>query len=103
MKIFYRTCVCCDILFFFAICCPALLMAQPGQPAGEPEKELLPVTRTYAITNATVISSPGTQIDHATVVVKNGLIQAVGKNVSIPSEAVVIKGDSLYVYAGFID
>jgi imidazolonepropionase-like amidohydrolase len=31
------------------------------------------------------------------------LITTVGKNVPIPAEAIVIKGDSLHVYAGFID
>jgi hypothetical protein len=38
-----------------------------------------------------------------TVVMKDGLIVSVGKNVSIPADAIVIKADSMYVYAGFID
>lgn len=104
MKIFYRIRVCCNILFFFTLCCPVVLTAQPGlPPTGQPEKELPPVTRTYAITNATVFPAPGQRIDQATIVVKDGLIKAVGKNIAIPPEAIVIKGDSLYVYAGFID
>ena len=67
------------------------------------DKELNPVTRTYAITNANIIQSPGRKIEKGTVVVKDGLIQAVGASVSIPPEAIVIKADSMFVYAGFID
>ncbi|MCX8489562.1 MAG: amidohydrolase family protein [Cyclobacteriaceae bacterium] len=67
------------------------------------EKELKPVTRTYAIINVNVVQAPGKKIDMTTVLVKNGLITAVGKGVAIPSEAIVIKADSMYMYAGFID
>ncbi len=66
-------------------------------------KELAPVSQTYAIKDAIVIQGPGRKLDQATVVMRDGLIVAVGKNISIPAEAIVIKGDSLYVYAGFID
>jgi len=38
-----------------------------------------------------------------TVIIRNGIIQNVGKNLTIPADAVVIKADSMYVYAGFID
>lgn len=61
------------------------------------------VTSTYAITNATVITKPGSEMKDATVVVKNGLILNVGKNISIPNDAEVIDASGLYVYAAFID
>lgn len=61
------------------------------------------VTRTYALTNATVITKPGTELKETTVVIKDGLIQSVGKNVSIPADAQVIDASKLYVYAAFID
>ncbi|MFN6089727.1 MAG: amidohydrolase family protein [Cyclobacteriaceae bacterium] len=67
------------------------------------EKELKPVTRTYAITNVNVVPTPGKKIDMATILIKDGLITAVGKGIAIPAEAIVIKADSMYVYAGFID
>ena len=70
---------------------------------GQDDKELAPVTRTYAITNVNIIQAPGRRIDAGTIVVKDGLIVAVGKGVQVPPEAIVIKGDSMYVYAGFID
>jgi len=61
------------------------------------------VTKTFAITNATVIAKPGTEMTEATVVVKNGLIVNVGKNVIIPADAEVIDASGLYVYPAFID
>ncbi len=73
------------------------LLAQ-SDPSGESA-----VTTTYAITNATVITKPGSEMKDATVVVKNGLIVSVGKNVSIPNDAEVIDASGLYVYAAFID
>lgn len=75
---------------------PTLLRAQE-------ERNLAPVSGTYAITNVTVIQAPGRKLDLGTVVIKNGIITAVGKGIAVPPEAIVIKGDSLYVYAGFID
>ncbi|HTE29236.1 MAG TPA: amidohydrolase family protein [Chryseolinea sp.] len=61
------------------------------------------VSRSYAITQVTVIQGPGRKVEGATVVIKDGLITAVGKGVAIPSDAIQVKGDSLYVYPGFID
>ncbi len=61
------------------------------------------ITGTYAIKNATITTAPGTTLSGATILFKNGLIQAVGTNVSIPVGTDVIDGDSLYIYPGFID
>ena len=81
---------------------PVLAFAQPGQPQQE-EQILAPVTRTYAITNVNIIQGPGRKIDMGTVLIKDGLITGAGKGLAIPADAVVIKADSMYVYAGFID
>jgi len=62
-----------------------------------------PVTGTFALTNATVITSPGSMLTEATVVVRNGLILNVGQNVNIPANAEVIDATGLYVYPAFID
>ena len=66
-------------------------------------RNLPPVSRYYAITKATVIQAPGRKLDNATVLIRDGIIAAVGQNISVPPDATVVKGDSLYVYAGFID
>ncbi|HMG92935.1 MAG TPA: amidohydrolase family protein [Chryseolinea sp.] len=67
------------------------------------ERKLGPVTRSYAITQATIVQGPGRKIEKGTVLIKDGLITAVGQNLTIPADAIQVKGDSLYVYAGFID
>ncbi|MEM7655323.1 MAG: amidohydrolase family protein [Bacteroidota bacterium] len=74
-----------------------------GQGRSSGQTQLRPVTETVAITGATVVIAPGNVLEAGTVLIKDGLIQAVGKNVSIPGEARVVKADSMYVYAGFID
>ena len=60
-------------------------------------------TRTYAITNASIVQTPGNVMEGGTIVIKNGLITAVGKNVTVPNDAQVLDGTGMYVYAGFID
>ncbi|HTH56473.1 MAG TPA: amidohydrolase family protein [Cyclobacteriaceae bacterium] len=79
------------------------LFALPRTILAQDEKPVAPVGRSYALTNATIIQAPGRKIEKGTVVMKDGLITAVGTNISIPADAITIKGDSLYVYAGFID
>ena len=61
------------------------------------------MTRAFAIENARIVQAPGRVIERGTVVVRNGLIEAVGTNVDVPYDAERIAGDSLTVYAGFID
>jgi len=62
-----------------------------------------PATTTYAITNATIVPSPGIKIEGGTIIISDGLITDVGINVTIPAYAEVIDGTDHYVYAGFID
>ncbi len=62
-----------------------------------------PVTRVYALQNVTIVTQPGQQIEGGTIVVRDGLIEAVGTNVTVPVDAKVIEVDSMFVYAGFID
>lgn len=57
----------------------------------------------YAITNARIVTVSGPVIERGTVVIANGVIQAVGTNVTIPPEAWVIDGEGLTVYPGLID
>ena len=89
-------------VFFASLLWPAMSWAQQGQ-VPEEKTAVAPVGRTYAITNATIVQGPGRKIEKGTVVMKDGLITAVGVGVSVPPEAIVIKADSMFVYAGFID
>jgi imidazolonepropionase-like amidohydrolase len=57
-----------------------------------------------AFTNVTVHYADGTSQANASVVWRGGVIEAVGRNVTIPFDARVIDGgDSLHVYPGFIN
>ncbi len=92
-----------NVLFWLAMSLSMTAHAQQFGQQPQEEKELAPVSRTYAITNATINQGPGRKITQATLVIRNGLITAVGKGVPVPAEAIIIKGDSLHIYAGFID
>src|SRR3954469_17154801 len=56
-----------------------------------------------AIRNAKIVTVSGPVIAKGTVVVRNGLIEAVGENVAVPADALVVPGEGLTVYPGLID
>lgn len=58
---------------------------------------------TYAITNAKIIPVSGSIIERGTVVIRDGLIVAVGERVTAPADARVIDGTGLSVYPGLFD
>src|SRR5215213_8621258 len=58
---------------------------------------------TYAITNARIVPVSGPVIERGTVVIRDGLINAVGAQVSAPADARIIDGTGLTVYPGLID
>jgi imidazolonepropionase-like amidohydrolase len=59
--------------------------------------------RVYAVTGATIVPAPGQQIESGTIVLRDGLIEAVGADVTVPADAVEIDGTDLWVYPGLID
>jgi imidazolonepropionase-like amidohydrolase len=56
-----------------------------------------------AVRNARIVTVSGPVIAKGTVVIRNGLIDAVGENVNVPPEALLIEGEGLTVYPGLID
>lgn len=60
-------------------------------------------TDTYAITNARIVTVAGDPIARGTVVIRDGLIAAVGANTPTPADARIIDGAGLTVYPGLID
>lgn len=58
---------------------------------------------TYAITNARIVTAAGPVIERGTVVIRDGLIAAVGANVAAPADARLVDGTGLTVYPGLID
>ena len=57
----------------------------------------------YAFTNATIVKDPQTTIRNATMVIRDGIIIAVGTSVAIPKDAVVVDCKDKYLYPSFID
>lgn len=73
---------------------PADLVAQ--QTAAQPAAAV-------AIRNATIVPVVGPRVAGGTIVLRNGLIEAVGAGVTVPAGAQVIDGTGLFVYPGLID
>lgn len=57
----------------------------------------------YAIRNAHIVTVSGPEIDNGTIVIRDGKIEAVGTNVSVPSGAQTIEARGLWVYPGMMD
>ena len=57
----------------------------------------------YAIRGARIVTAAGSAIDSGTVVIRRGVIDAVGASVAVPAEATVVDGAGQIVYPGIID
>ncbi len=57
----------------------------------------------FAVKDARVVTEPGKVLEKATVVIRDGVIEAVGPGVTPPPDALVTDGAGLTVYAGFLD
>jgi imidazolonepropionase-like amidohydrolase len=87
---------------FFAVALALAPLAQNSR-AQNPNPQRPAAIDTYAITNARIVPVSGSEIARGTVVIRNGLIAAVGANVATPPDARVIDGTGLSVYPGLID
>jgi imidazolonepropionase-like amidohydrolase len=76
------------LLFLAGICASAPLAAQ---------------SRAVVIRNATLVPVTAPKIERGTIVLRNGRIEAMGVNLSAPSDATVVDGTGLFVYPGLID
>ena len=73
-----------------------------AQPA--PVEGIRPApVRTHAIVGATVVTSPGHVVEDATIVIRDGVIEAVGPGITPPPQARIWPADDLTVYPGLID
>ena len=91
----------------------ALLVAPLSQRQAAAQQAPAPPTngmravdlRAHAITNAIVIQSPGKKLEKATIIIRDGAIEAVGPSadVNVPADAQTWNGEGLTVYAGLIE
>ena len=61
------------------------------------------LAQTIAITGGTVYTVSGPKIEHATVLIRDGRIAAVGTNVTVPAEAIRIDAAGKWITPGLID
>ncbi len=59
--------------------------------------------RAHALVDATVVVAPGQVLEHATIVIRDGIIEAVGEELEPPKDARVRSAAGLRVYPGLID
>jgi imidazolonepropionase-like amidohydrolase len=86
-----KTTLLCALLFTASAFAQSIIPNNPG------------VKATVAIRNATIYPVTSAPIANGTIVFSNGVISAVGANVSVPAGATVIDGTGLSVYPGLID
>lgn len=63
----------------------------------------VPPPAAYAVRGATVVRPDGSRLDGVTVLIREQLIEAIGAGIEIPGDAVLLPGDSLFVYPGLVD
>lgn len=70
--------------------------------SAQPDPDLQPSA--YAIRGATVVVEPGRMQENATVVIRDGLIEAItGADVAPPPDALIIDGTGKMLYPGLVD
>ena len=60
-------------------------------------------TNKVFIKDVIIHDKPGSIIEYGSILVENGIIKQVGKNLSEPNDALILSADSLHVYPAFID
>jgi imidazolonepropionase-like amidohydrolase len=94
-------------LWLCALVLPLLLVighAPAAPPTTEPVDGLRQNTpAVYALTNLRIVTEPGKAIEKGTIVVRDGVIEAVGADVKPPADARVFDLPGKTAYAGLVD
>lgn len=92
-------------LLMLAIVIAALPSLVAAQQIGNPttQQGVTPPRGTFVIRNARIVTVSGADIENGSIVIRDGKIEAVGTNVSVPVGAQTIDGRGLSVYPGMID
>lgn len=86
--------------FCFLLYCSIQTFAQTTFPVNGIAN---PRTGSFAFTNATIVKDASNTITNATLIIKEGKIVAVGSNLSIPQDAVLIDCKNKFIYPSFVD
>jgi len=77
----------------------AAMAALWARPAAAPAAR----TEVYALVGARIVTVSGPTLDNATLVMRDGVIEAVGAGVPVPPDARTIRADGLVLTPGLID
>jgi imidazolonepropionase-like amidohydrolase len=86
-------------LLLLLVCC-TILSAQSTVP---PEGIRKNTPAVHALKNLTIVPAPGKKIEKGTIVIRDGVIQAVGAGVAVPADAREWDCTGMTAYAGLID
>lgn len=87
--------------FVFLLFGYGLASAETGTVPPEGLRENTP--QVFALTNARLVLSPGNTIEKGTLVIREGVIEAVGAAVTAPPDAIVLDMKGKTIYPGLID
>src|SRR5207245_3934320 len=86
----------------FCLLFPIVISRSPGAELLPPGFRPLPLG-VHALVGGKVVIKPGDVIESGTIVIRDGFIKAVGKDVAVPDDARVWEMKGTIIYAGFID
>ncbi len=91
-------------LWSAALCLLGAAWAAQAQTSAErPDGQRENTPRWHALTGARLVLAPGKVVENGTLVLRDGVIVAAGRDVAVPAGARVWQLDGKTVYAGFID
>ena len=73
------------------------------EPTPQPNGPFQRIHRCHALTGADIIVRPGERLENATVVIRDGIIEAVGTDIAIPPDARLWPCDDLIIHAGLVE
>jgi imidazolonepropionase-like amidohydrolase len=87
--------------FLMGLWIAGLLFSVAGQSSAQQSGTLAP--KVFVIRDAKVVTQPGKVLPRASILVRDGLIEAVGPAIKTPPDALIVEGKGLTVYPGFLD
>ncbi len=86
------------VSLYAALLCVTLSAAPARSQIGDPT-----TPRVHAFTNARIVTAPGRVIASGTLVIRDGVIEAVGAGVAPPADARIWPSEGFTIHPGFID
>ncbi len=88
------------IVIMLVLCTAGYLTAQETFPVNDVQDSR---AHAYAFTNATIFTKYNTKLEGATLLIRDGKIEAVGTSVRVPAGYTTVDLEGKYVYPSFID